>query len=61
MFWALHEPQRLAARACGGATGACSVSFNVAASLSKTVISRATQKRRFISGRLTEPFAHALA
>jgi hypothetical protein len=31
----------LAARASGDAAGACSVSFNVAASLSKTVISPA--------------------
>jgi hypothetical protein len=50
---------RLAARASSGATGACSVSFNVAASLSprrgsrsasKTVISLANQDLCFISG-----------
>jgi hypothetical protein len=42
MFLALLA-QRLAARASGDATGACSVSFNVAALLSKAGISPANQ------------------
>jgi hypothetical protein len=42
-FLARRAIQRLAARATSDATGACSVSFNVAALLSKTVISRASQ------------------
>jgi hypothetical protein len=40
----------LAARASGDAAGACAVSFNVAASLSRTVISPANQELYFISG-----------
>jgi hypothetical protein len=46
----------LAARAGFCAAGACSVSFNVAASLSKAVISRANLLLCFISGQA----AHAL-
>jgi hypothetical protein len=42
---------RLAARVTSCATGACSVSFNVAALRSKTVISRANLVLCFISGR----------
>jgi hypothetical protein len=42
-FFALRGEQRWAARASSSATGACSVSSNVAALLLKTVISRANQ------------------
>jgi hypothetical protein len=45
---------RLAARATGRAAGAWSVSFNVAAFLSKTVISPANQELCFISVRLAQ-------
>jgi hypothetical protein len=49
-FFALRVSQRLAARASSDATGACSVSFNVAASPWKTVISRANSRLCIISG-----------
>jgi hypothetical protein len=52
--------QRLAARASSDATGACSVSSNVAASRSKTAISLANQWLCFISGQADPSPSRAL-
>jgi hypothetical protein len=51
IFGALRASLRSAARATSDAAGACSVSFNVAALLSKTVIIPAGLLLCFISGR----------
>jgi hypothetical protein len=59
-YSALRGAQRLAARATSDATGACSVSSNVAASLSKTVISPANQWLCFISGQASPNPSRAL-
>jgi hypothetical protein len=56
----VRAAQRLAARASGRATGACSVSFNVAVLLSRTVISPANLGLCFISGQASPRPSRAL-
>jgi hypothetical protein len=60
IFVSLRVSWPLAALASGPATGACSVSSNVAALLSKTVISPANQERCLISGHLALNLSRAL-